>query len=107
MRMPKITSIIWLALVIMLVGIEVAQLTGYIRFNDLLTNFFVFVFALVVISILAVIGSTFLGMFIAHRMLAGSDFTPFETEMLKMHQEVNEIHKTLEKLEEHLGLPKE
>jgi len=59
---------------------------------------------LIVISVLAIIGATFLGIYISHRILSTRDFTPFEQEMLRMSEEVKrlsgkvaEIAKALEK----------
>lgn len=91
---PKIA--IWAAIVIVLVTVEIAQLTGYISFDNIVANFFIFVFSLVTIFILAVIGAIFVGMYITHRVLSVQSFTPFEEEMLKMRQEVAEMKMLLE-----------
>ncbi|MFW5928446.1 MAG: hypothetical protein ACOCSL_04500 [Thermoplasmatota archaeon] len=64
--------------------------------RDILTGFYTFVFGLVVISILAIIGAVFFGMYISHRIFSTRQFTTFEEEMLKMKDDVEEIKKKLE-----------
>lgn len=75
-------------------------LTGVISFQDIFTRFIVFVFSLVIISILAIIGAVFIGMFISHRIFSSREFTTFEEEMLKMKSDVNELKEMVEDLKE-------
>ena len=91
---PKVA--IWAAIVIVLVTVELAQLMGWISFDNIVANFFIFVFSLVTIFILAVIGAIFVGMFITHRVLSTQSFTPFEEEMLKMRRDITEVKMLLE-----------
>lgn len=92
--------ILWLAVVLALLAIFVLEITGAINLRDVITYFFLFVLALVIIAILAVIGAAFLGVFISHRIYSVKSFTPFEEEMLQMRKEVKEIKKTLQELSE-------
>jgi uncharacterized membrane protein (DUF106 family) len=92
--------IIWLAVVLALLSIFVLEITGAINLQDVITYFFLFVLALVIIAILAVIGAAFLGVFISHRIFSVRSFTPFEEEMLQMRKEVKEIKETLQELSE-------
>ncbi|MEM2900574.1 MAG: hypothetical protein QXT63_07255 [Thermoplasmata archaeon] len=64
-----------------------------------MANFFVFVLLIVTIATLAIIGATFLGIVISHRILSQKGFTPFEEEMLKMREDVKEIKEKLALLE--------
>jgi len=94
----KITKwvLIWLIVVVILILVEIGQITGAFALGDLITNFFIFVFALVIIAVLAVIGAMFVGVFISHRILSSQGFTPFEREMLKMREEIREIKEKLD-----------
>lgn len=75
-------------------------LTGYISIEEIYTRFIVFVFSLVIISILAIIGAVFIGMFISHRVFSSRQFTTFEEEMLKMKSDVNEMKEMIQELKE-------
>ncbi len=94
-------SLLIVASVLIFIGILVIMiLTGYISFEQIFTRFIVFVFSLVIISILAVIGAIFIGMFISHRVFSSRKFTTFEEEMLKMKSDVNEMKEMIEELKE-------
>ncbi|MFW5904127.1 MAG: hypothetical protein ACOC89_03510 [Candidatus Saliniplasma sp.] len=90
-------SLLLLGSLIVGVGlVAVAMMTGVLPMRDILTGFYTFVFGLVVISILAIIGAVFFGMYISHRIFSTRQFTTFEEEMLKMKDDVEEIKKKLE-----------
>ncbi|MBX8645026.1 MAG: hypothetical protein KIY12_09980, partial [Thermoplasmata archaeon] len=91
--MPRISfmTAIWMSVIAILVIFEFLQFTGLVRVSSIAANFYLFVFSLVTIAILAVIGAIFLGITIAHRLLERGDFTPFELEMLSMKEQINEI----------------
>ncbi|MFW6140954.1 MAG: hypothetical protein ACOC53_00155 [Candidatus Saliniplasma sp.] len=90
-------SLILLGSLIVGVGlVAVATMTGVLPMRNILTGFYTFVFGLVVISILAIIGAVFFGMYISHRIFSTRQFTTFEEEMLKMKDDVQEIKKKLE-----------
>jgi len=98
-------SLLILASVLIFIGILVIMiLTGFISFEQIFTRFVFFVFALVVISILAVIGAVFIGMFISHRVFSSRQFTTFEEEMLKMKSDVNEMKEMIKDLKENEDL---
>jgi len=75
-----------------------------VRPTDLVGSFFTFVFALLVISILSMIGAVFVGIFVSHRILSAKGFTPFEQEMLRMRQEVRDLSERVEQIGTKLGL---
>jgi len=94
-------SLLILATGLIFVGVIVILiLTGYISFEEIFTRFIVFVFSLVIISILAIIGAVFIGMFISHRVFSSRQFTTFEEEMLKMKSDVNEMREMIEELKD-------
>jgi hypothetical protein len=97
MKLSRFT-IIWLFIVLVLVGVLAAELLGFISLESALTNFYIFITALLTITILAIIGAVFLGIFISHRIFSSEDFTPFEKEMLTMKEDVEEIKTRLDKL---------
>ncbi len=92
--------ILWLIVVIVLFSIFIAEITETIRLTDLISYFFVFVLALVIIAVLAVVGAAFMGVLISHRMFSVKSFTPFEEEMLQMRKEVKEIKKKVDEMVE-------
>jgi hypothetical protein len=96
-------SLLWLLIIGVLAAIWISVLTGYLTPGDIVGSFLGLVFALVVISILAIIGAVFLGMVISHRIMSGQGFTPFEEEMLKMRQEIREVHDRLDAVAAKLG----
>ncbi len=89
---------LWLIVVLVLFAIFVAEITKTIRLTDVISYFFLFVLALVIIAVLAVIGAAFLGVLISHRIFSAKSFTPFEEEMLQMRKEVKEIKEKIERM---------
>ena len=96
-------TLLWLTIVIMLIVVLGAQMTGVVTFGDIIANFFLFLVVLVIIAILAVIGAMFVGVFISHRIFSVQAFTPFEEEMLRMREEVAEIKEAVERMDGKLG----
>ncbi len=93
-------SLILISSVVIIVGfLAVGIIVGFIPVGDIFTHFLAFIFGLVVISILAIIGAIFLGMFISHRAFSAREFTTFEEEMLKMKKDVNDIKDMVEEME--------
>ena len=90
-------------IVIILVVVLVAQMTGVVTFGDIIANFFLFLVVLVIIAILAVIGAMFVGVFVSHRIFSVKAFTPFEEEMLRMREEVTDIKEAVQDLKERLS----
>ncbi len=102
MRVSRWT-LVWLLIVGVLAAIWFGVYIGWITPGNLITSFFLIVLGLVVLAVLALIGAVFLGMVISHRIMAGQGFTPFEEEMLKMRQEVRELHDRVDVLVQKLG----
>ena len=97
MRISRWT-LTWVLIVAVLAVIELGILMGWITPGNLVVYFYVFVYAIVLVAILAIIGAVFLGTVISHRIMSGQAFTPFEEEMLKMRQEVRELHDRMDAL---------
>jgi len=107
MRISKWT-VLWLVIVAILVIVWGSMLAGLIHLTDIVFNFFLIIFSLVVIAILAIIGAVFVGIFISHRILSAQGFTPFELEMLKMREDVKKIREQIDALEQKIekkGVP--
>jgi hypothetical protein len=97
-RIPIIYYVIIVALIIIAAWIVIIQL-GFVTVESLLLNFYGFISMVVIVSMLAVLGAIFMGMFISHRILASHGFTPFEREMLEMREDLNKINEKLERME--------
>lgn len=102
MRISRWT-LLWLLIVAVLVAIWLGVYVGWITPGNLITSFFYFVFGLIFIAILAIIGAVFLGTVVSHRIMSGQSFTPFEEEMLKMRQEVRDLHDRIDEIGRKLG----
>jgi hypothetical protein len=98
--------LLWLLIIGVLVGIEVSVITGRLT-PDPIGSFLVLIFALMVISVLSIIGAVFVGMFVSHRILSTKGFTPFEQEMLRMRQELRDLTERLGEIATRLGLAPE
>src|SRR5207249_11155173 len=55
--------VLWLGIVVVLVGVEIGVVTGYITPAGLISSFLTLIIGVVVISVFAFIGAVFLGMF--------------------------------------------
>ena len=81
-------TLLWLLIVGVLVVIEVGVATGALDPYNLGAQVYAIVLALALIGILALVGATFLGIYVSTRILAVQEFTPFEQEMLRMREDV-------------------
>ena len=97
-------SLLWILVIGVLVAVEVGVATGRITPGDLIGSFLGFLVALMVISVLSIIGAVFVGMFVSHRILSTKGFTPFEQEMLRMRQEVRDLTERLDVIAARLGV---
>jgi len=97
-RIPLSLKVISIVILI-LGGVGLAIILSWIQFEEIFYNFYAFVFGLVIISFLAIIGAMFVGMFISHRIFSSREFTTFEEEMLKMRRDVEDIKEKIDKME--------
>ncbi|MFW6041157.1 MAG: hypothetical protein ACOC85_04915 [Thermoplasmatota archaeon] len=98
MRKIPLSLIILGTIVVGFGAISVAVMTNIITPRDIFTGFYTFVFALVLITILAIIGAIFVGIFISHRVFSSRQFTTFEEEMLRMKDDVEYIKEEINKI---------
>lgn len=100
--MKKIpTSLILMGVAVVIIGaLSIGFITGWIQFQDVRHHFVTLVFLLVFISVLAIVGAIFIGMFISHRIFSASGFTTFEKEMLQMKKDIEEIKEKIDELDE-------
>ncbi len=100
MRASRLVIALWAALIVILVIVEVAEITHVftLPIQSAIGDPLAFVFALIFTTILALVGAIFIGIYVSHRILSPTGFTPFEEEMLKMRQEVHELQASVEAL---------
>jgi uncharacterized protein YneF (UPF0154 family) len=105
MRPPRIL-LFWMVVIAALLIVEVAELTRLftIPFLQAISNPVTFAIALIFVTVVALVGAIFIGIYVSQRLLSPRGFSPFEEEMLKMRAEVMEIRTQLQAL---LGRPKE
>jgi hypothetical protein len=98
MRPSRVVMVAWVTLIVILLIVEIAELTHTftLPIQSAITDPLAFVFALLFTTILAVVGAIFIGIYISSRMLNPAGFTPFEEEMLKMRKQVQDLESTVE-----------
>ncbi len=101
-KIPGMYYIILIILIIITIWI-IGSLSGFIPIEDILLNFIGFISMLVSITMLAIIGAIFLGMYLSHRILSKKGFTPFEISMLEMHEDIKDMKKRLNKIENQIN----
>ena len=97
-------ALLWLLVIGVLIAIEIGVVTGFIAPIDLIGSFFLVIIALMVVSVLSIVGAVFVGMFVSHRILSTKGFTPFEQEMLRMRQEIRELNERVSEIAVRLGV---
>lgn len=97
--------VFWVAVIALLLFVEVAEITHLFTLpvQSAVGNLVSFVFALVFTTILALIGAIFIGIYISHRFLTPTGFTPFEEEMLRMRADVARMREDVETLKSSIG----
>jgi hypothetical protein len=95
----------WVVVIALLLFVEVAEITHLFTLpvQSAVGNLVSFVFALVFTTILALIGAIFIGIYISHRFLTPTGFTPFEEEMLRMRSDVARMREDVEALKSSIG----
>lgn len=100
MKRPWTFLLFWTVVIALLLFVEVAELTRLFTINFLsaISNPVTFALALVFVTIVALVGAIFIGIYVSQRLLSPRGFSPFEEEMLKMRAEVMEIRRQLQEL---------
>lgn len=100
MRASRVALVLWLALIVLLLVVELAEITHLftLPIANALSDPLAFVIALVFTTIVALVGAIFIGVYVSHRLLSPTGFTPFEEEMLRMHSELRELKRDVRAL---------
>ncbi|HEV2316313.1 MAG TPA: hypothetical protein VGV89_01895 [Thermoplasmata archaeon] len=90
-------TLFWVAVIAVLVVLELAEITHLFRVPLELAYLspLTFIFSLVLITILALVGAVFVGFYLSSQVYSARGFTPFEQEMLRMREEVSELRREL------------
>jgi hypothetical protein len=94
----------WVALgvVALIFAFILLSATGVLTVESLFLLLVNYVFQVFAVTVLAALGGVFLGMVLAHRMLASRGFTPFERELLQTLAEVRTELQRIQSREEGL-----
>ncbi|MFZ0829946.1 MAG: hypothetical protein WCB18_04715 [Thermoplasmata archaeon] len=99
MKLPRF-PVFWTVVIAALLFIEVAELTRLftIPFLVAVSNPVTFALGLIFVTIVAMVGSIFIGIYVSQLLLSPRGFTPFQEEMLKMRADVTELRRQLQDL---------
>lgn len=99
MRPPRII-LFWTVVIVALLFVEVAELTRLftIPFSSAISDPVTFAIGLIFVTIVALVGAIFIGIYVSQRLLSPRGFSPFEEEMLKMRADVTELRRQAEAL---------
>lgn len=102
MKVRRPFLILWSVIVVVLLVVEIAEVTQLftLPLDSVVGNPIAFVFVLAFTTVLALVGAIFIGLYIAQRWLSTSDFTPFEVEMLKMRDQLQELQRSVDELQQ-------
>ncbi len=107
MRPNRAVTLLWSAVIVALVVLELAEITHLFTFpiTAVLADPVTLVVSLVFTTILAIIGAIFVGIYMSTRLLGPRTFTPFEEEMLRMHADLLQVRQAVEELRARSGSP--
>jgi hypothetical protein len=90
-------TLFWVAVIALLVVLELAEITRLFKVPLGLAYLspVTFIFSLVLITILALVGAVFVGFYLSSQVYSARGFTPFEQEMLRMREDVSELRREL------------
>ncbi|HYB79568.1 MAG TPA: hypothetical protein VEG66_07420 [Thermoplasmata archaeon] len=105
MKGSRISMIIWFALIFVLLIVEVAEITHVftVPVQNVIGDPLTLVIALVFTTIVALVGAVFIGLYLSHRILSPTGFTPFEEEMLRMRADVQQVKRDVAELRARSG----
>jgi len=83
-----------------LLVVEIAEITHFFTLpvQNAIGDPLAFVVALIFTTLLALVGAIFIGVFLSHRILSTTGFTPFEEEMLRMRADLREVKRDVAEL---------
>ena len=88
-----VAILLWVVLIIILLIVEIAEITHVftLSVSQAFSDPLALLIALVFTTILAMVGAIFIGIYVSHRLLSPTGFTPFEEEMLRMRADLREV----------------
>jgi len=97
MKASRIAILLWTALIAVLLVVEIAEITHLFTLpvQSAIANPLALVIALVFTTLVALVGAIFIGIYVSHRILSPTGFTPFEEEMLRMRADLSEVKRDL------------
>jgi len=100
MRPSRVVLLLWLILILVLLVLEIAELTHFFSLpvESIIGDPLAVIIAIVFTTILGLVGSIFLGIYFTQRVLNPTGFTPFEEEMLKMRRDVTEMKREIDRM---------
>jgi hypothetical protein len=107
MRASRWAIIFWVAVIAILLGVELAEITQLftLPIQSVIANPISFVSAIVFTTILALVGAIFIGLYISERWLTPGEFTVFEEQMLQMRGDVRDLKASMEEIRSRLPPP--
>lgn len=105
MKTSRVAIALWLVLIIILLVVELAEITRAftVPFQNVIADPLAFVIALIFTTLVALVGAIFIGVFLSARLLSPTGFTPFEEEMLRMRSDLKDVRKDVEQLKDRLA----
>ncbi|HEY1198677.1 MAG TPA: hypothetical protein VGG32_08135 [Thermoplasmata archaeon] len=100
MKASRVAILLWVALIVVLLGVELTEITHFFTLpvQNAIADPLAFVVALIFTTLLALVGAIFIGVFLSHRLLSTTGFTPFEEEMLRMRADLREVKRDVAEL---------
>jgi hypothetical protein len=101
MRASRWGILLWTVLIVVLLFVEVAEITHLFTLpvQSAIGDPLAFVFALVFTTILALVGAVYIGIYVSARLLRTQGFTPFEEEMLKMRGDLRDVKAAVDEMQ--------
>jgi len=93
MKASRVALALWVVLIIVLLIVEIAEITRVftVPIQNAIGDPLAFVIALIFTTLVALVGAIFIGVFLSHRLLSPTGFTPFEEEMLRMRSDISQM----------------
>jgi hypothetical protein len=105
MKANRISVVLWFSLIFILLIVEVAEITHVftVPIQNVLGDPLAIVVALIFTTVVALVGAIFIGVYLSHRILSPTGFTPFEEEMLRMRADVQQVKRDVADLRSRVG----
>ena len=106
MRANRVATLLWLVLIVVLLIVEFAEITHSftVPIQSVIGDPLAIVIALVFTTLIALVGAIFIGVYLSHRLLSPTGFTPFEEEMLRMRADVQQVKRDVAELRGRAGI---